>query len=325
MKNITPVFIFSLPRSGSTLLQRLISMHSEVATESETWLLLPLFYIAKSETSFTEYSGSLATIGIHEALAKIENGKDKYKQGAAKLAASIYAELAKNGEKYFLEKTPRNHLVVQEILESFPDAKFIFLWRNPLAVAGSILSSWGKGRWYMYRFYVDLFKGLENLVSAYEQNKSRSLALNYESLLAEPGKELKRIMEYLELPEEEIDPGKLKQFQLSGTMGDDTGTKAYMNLSNEPLQKWKAQIRNPVRRSWCRKYLQWAGERRLSTMGYDKTELENQLNSIRMSPLLVLSDIVRMTYGFIYRLFDLQLLWMKFRKIFRKERIYPYT
>lgn len=35
------LFLFSLPRSGSTLRQRVIATYPEVATSSELWLLLP--------------------------------------------------------------------------------------------------------------------------------------------------------------------------------------------------------------------------------------------------------------------------------------------
>ena len=40
--SIRPIFIFSAPRSGSTLLQRVLAAHTQVATASEPWILLPL-------------------------------------------------------------------------------------------------------------------------------------------------------------------------------------------------------------------------------------------------------------------------------------------
>ena len=41
---IKPIFIFSITRSGSTLLQRVIAAHEGVATVSEPWVLLPYLY-----------------------------------------------------------------------------------------------------------------------------------------------------------------------------------------------------------------------------------------------------------------------------------------
>ena len=42
MTEVAPVFLLSLPRSGSTLLQRLLAVSPEVATAPEPWFLLPL-------------------------------------------------------------------------------------------------------------------------------------------------------------------------------------------------------------------------------------------------------------------------------------------
>ena len=50
-----PVFLFSLPRSGSTLVQRLIAGHPQVATTSEPWILLPLLYTVRRPGAYTEY------------------------------------------------------------------------------------------------------------------------------------------------------------------------------------------------------------------------------------------------------------------------------
>ena len=38
----------------------------------------------------------------------------------------------------------------------FPDAKVIFLWRNPLAVVASIVETWTKGKWNVDRWQGDL-------------------------------------------------------------------------------------------------------------------------------------------------------------------------
>jgi hypothetical protein len=45
----------------------------------------------------------------------------------------------------FLEKTPRNALNIPFMLELFPDAKFIFLYREPRQNTASIIEAWNKG------------------------------------------------------------------------------------------------------------------------------------------------------------------------------------
>ncbi|MBA3701438.1 MAG: sulfotransferase [Rubrobacteraceae bacterium] len=44
----TPLFLLSLPRSGSTLAQRFLAAHDAIATASEPWILLPYFYTLRA-------------------------------------------------------------------------------------------------------------------------------------------------------------------------------------------------------------------------------------------------------------------------------------
>jgi hypothetical protein len=51
----------------------------------------------------------------------------------------------------FLEKTPKNSLRIPFLDAAFPDAQFIFLWREPRANIASIIEAWKAGRWVTYR------------------------------------------------------------------------------------------------------------------------------------------------------------------------------
>ena len=50
-----PIFIVSFPRSGSTLLQRILSTSSDIATAPEPWVALPIAYMMKSVGESSEY------------------------------------------------------------------------------------------------------------------------------------------------------------------------------------------------------------------------------------------------------------------------------
>jgi hypothetical protein len=85
--------------------------------------------------------------------------------------------------------------------------------------------------------------------------------------------------------------------RLEARMGDPTGANAYATLSTEPLDKWKRVLSNPVRKTWCRRYLEWIGGDRLGRMGYDLEVLMRDLHEIPSSPRRVGSDLVRTAYG----------------------------
>ena len=86
----------------------------------------------------------------------------------------------------FLDKTPRYGLIVSEIIDIFPDGKFIMLWRNPLAIIASIIETWGDGKWDLSMCKVDLFDGMASLIDGYQAHSNHILAMQYESFLQSP-------------------------------------------------------------------------------------------------------------------------------------------
>jgi hypothetical protein len=90
------------------------------------------------------------------------------------------------------------------------------------------------------------------------------------------------------------------QVKLEGRLGDYAGSKTYATISSEPLDKWKRTLRNPLRKRWARRYLQWIGSERLKIMGYNLETLLAELDAVPVSVQHLLSDAVRMSYGAVY-------------------------
>jgi hypothetical protein len=232
---------------------------------------------------------------LSDFIRELPNGKQDYLSAIRLAVNELYQKAAKNKDaRYFLDKTPRYTLIANEIVEIFPDGKFIILWRNPLAIIGSIIETWGDGKWNLSTYKVDLCDGLANLIHCYQSHSKKVLPIQYESFLRSPEKELSRIAEYLEL---KLDPGVLENFSqvsFSGKFGDLTGVKNYRAFDTAPLEKWKTVINNPLRKMWCRRYLRWLGEERLKIMGYDLNELLHEIDSTEMSLRNVCSDGIAM-------------------------------
>ncbi|MEO6367887.1 MAG: sulfotransferase, partial [Steroidobacteraceae bacterium] len=53
-------------------------------------------------------------------------------------------------EARLLEKTPKNSLRIAFLQRVFPDAQFIFLWRDPRENVSSIMEAWRSGNWVTY-------------------------------------------------------------------------------------------------------------------------------------------------------------------------------
>jgi hypothetical protein len=292
---IRPIFVLSLPRSGSTLVQRVLTAHGQIASAAEPWLLLPHSYALHERGIAAEYTQPIAARAIREFVGGLPGGEADYWTALRGFALELYGKAAGPEHTYFLDKTPRYHFIAPELFRMFPDAKVIFLWRNPLAVVSSIVQTWTRGRWNVDRWQEDL-RGVGALVEAHQAHRDTTIALNYEALVSEPNTTWPAIFDYLELPFDESVLTSFSQVQLPGKMGDPTGVLAYQELSSEPIDKWKETLGTSWRKRWCREYLEWIGPERLAAMGYDLDSLTTELDALPSRPRHLVSDPVRGTY-----------------------------
>ncbi len=263
-----PIFLLSLPRAGSTLLQRLLLAGGRCATLGEPSLLLRFLGGDEVIQRRATYWESLVETAEAD-LRKVWPGFDaSYRGGVASLMQGIYDGLAGDKE-WFLDKTPRYTLIAEEIRKAFPEAKFIVLWRHPLAVAASMSSTYRRGRWCPEEFGIDLHEGLERLRRFAADHRDEVCEVRYEDLVADPEAELGRLGAYLGWPElAESATAELPE-SAGGTLGDSTGVKDYRKVSADSSEKWKGAVDNWYRRRWCRRY--WTAERAawLGELGYE--------------------------------------------------------
>jgi hypothetical protein len=323
---MTPIYVFSMPRSGSTLLQRMLARHPKIDTVSETWMLLPLLYSLKGDGLISEYKHEFFLQARDDLAPLLGDGDKAFYPEVREYAMSIYRKLAHDHAEFFVDKTPPYTLIAQEIMNTFPDAKFIFLWRNPLAVVASIMSSWAGGRFNLFRVRNELFRGMRNMCDAFEANKHRACSIRYEELCANPDSELRRLYKYI-FPGLELHPLRpLHEVKVrGGRMGDDSVMRESPLVSNEMHAKWKAVMCNPVRKRWCRKYLEWLGEDSLRRIGYNQGELLAELESVPFGMKHIASDCVRQLYGGMNAILEIELVARKLRRLRSGQQIYSYS
>lgn len=288
--SVQPVFVLSLPRSGSTLLQRVLGTHREIATASEPWLLLPLLGLLDERLPGAGPRHHLEARAIADFARTLPGGVDDLRRALRTAALQLYEGASTDGARLFVDKTPLYHLIVDELVATFPDARFIFLWRNPLAVVASVIELLSDGRWTPNRHVMSLFLGLENLIDAWRRHGDRSHAVRFEDVANGNQAVLNDLFGYLGVP---FDPSALEQIaevRLDGRMGDPGGMRRYAGLSTEPFDKWRRTIRTPVRRWWLEQYLGWIGRERLGIMGYELDKLLAELSTTRMTGEGTLTD-----------------------------------
>ncbi len=279
-----PIFIFSLPRSGSTWLQRIISSHPDVATITEPWFLLPALSATKNHFSFQVYDHQLCLMGIESAL--LSNGhqskwRSRYFAGVAAMAENIYSNFSGDC-RLFLDKTPRYSLICEEIIQTFPDAKFIFLWRHPFSIVSSIHKTWANESWVMPKYEVDLYDGLLNLITVSQKYTGKIFVLQYEELYDQPIESVKKLFSYLGLDYRDNILEDARRHIIHGDMGDPNQHNERAILAGSDWTNAAISFsKNKFYKFWLKKYLIYIGPERMQRMGYDFHQSLSVLDGIK--------------------------------------------
>lgn len=308
---MTPIFIFSTPRAGSTLLQRILASHKDIATTAEPWLLLPLISMSQQQNHLACYSSAVAAKAINNFTDKVDE-KNSYNEQLAGFVLSLYQSVAAGNETFFLDKTPRYYYIIDEIIELFPHAKFIFLFRNPVQVYSSILTTWCKNRFLkLYRNRDDLYLAPKLLANAYEKHQEKSLAINYDDLVSDNDNVSRKIFTYLG-----IEQGDDFSFDLQsaafeeGEMGDPTGQNKYKAISQQSINAWREVFNNPVRKWYVKKYVSHLGEKVAAIQGYKVNDLHAKIEALpNETNNTIIKDVVDIIYQRLVYKFKLNLLF----------------
>jgi len=126
--NLTPIFIVGQPRSGSTLLEQMLSAHSDISTAGE----LPFL------------AGDIAQ-GIHQITGQ------EFPFGCQKLTAEQCSSLGQHylnnmqtlapNAKFIIDKMPANYQSIGLIKQILPQAKIIHIRRDVKDVSWSIFTN----------------------------------------------------------------------------------------------------------------------------------------------------------------------------------------
>ena len=224
-----PIFIVGMPRTGTTLVERIIASDEQVFAAGELHNFMHLFNqrykaLNANEEDYTKFSGI-------ESVDYRELGE-----------AYVDSTRPRTGHtRHFIDKYPFNFQMVGPIALSLPRAKIIHLIRNPMDTCFSnykLLFMLGSGL-YSYdqetlgRFYLQY----HNLMNHWHRCfPGRILNVSYEQLVQNPEAETRRIAAFLGL---EWRPELLEFYKSSEAVSTASTSQIREPINTASLYKWK--------------------------------------------------------------------------------------
>jgi len=192
----TPIFVVGMPRTGTTLLERILGNHPSIKTCGE----LNEFRQQAQWVNDQRLTNTLDP-GIGEFFGRL----DATTLGRRYLAKTAFVA---EGNRFFVDKHPMNFLWVGAILKAIPHAKVIHLRRHPLDSCFSNLKECFAHNYYPYSYQLDElaahYRNYARLMRHWHAiAPGRILDVRYEDLAAQPDVEARRVQAYLGLPEVE--------------------------------------------------------------------------------------------------------------------------
>lgn len=193
-----PIFVVGLPRSGSTLVEQILSSHSQVEGTQE---LPDIIAMARrlgggaKKSSAGRYPDVLAEL----------SPKELYQLGEEYLSrAEVHRKL---GRPFFIDKMPNNWAHLGLILLALPNAKIVDARRHPLGCGFSgFKQHFARGQGFTYdltdigRYYADYVELMAHFDAILPGRVHRVI---YEQMVSNPEAETRRLLDYCGLPFEE--------------------------------------------------------------------------------------------------------------------------
>ena len=225
-----PIFIVGLPRAGSTLLEQILASHSQIDGTMELPNIIALAHRLNGRRFVSEearYPGILAELSAEQL------------KGFADAFISE-TRFHRKGAPYFVDKMPNNFMHIGLIHLILPNARIIDARRHPMACCFSGFKQlFADGQEFTYgqeeiaRFY----KGYVELMAHWDKVlRGKVLRVHYEHLVADLDSQVRRILDFLELPFEE---SCLNYYQTDRSIRTPSSEQVRQPIYQSGLEHWR--------------------------------------------------------------------------------------
>lgn len=226
-----PVFILGMPRSGTSLTEQILDCHSQIHAAGE---LTKISHLCEQTAvpSQQKRSFSEMLVGLKELpAAQLSEFSDQYLNHIGQLNST---------SRYVTDKMPQNFLFLGLIARLFPNAHIIHCVRTPIDTSLSCyFQSFTHGHEYCYdlktvgRYY----RSYQKLMAHWKEALSIPIyTLEYETLISQPERTTKELIQFLDLSWEE---SCLKHHENPRAVATASNDQVRQPIYNRSKQRWK--------------------------------------------------------------------------------------
>jgi tetratricopeptide (TPR) repeat protein len=226
-----PVFVMGLPRTGTTLVERILSSHREIASAGETQAFSLLLKQATRSSSPRVLDQDVIRHFDQLDWTKLGADYERYLVGRGGDSPRV------------VDKTPLNFLLIGAIRRALPGATLICLRRHPL---DSVLSNFRqlfslKASYYDYSFDIEdaarYYTYFDRLMTHWRELFPESLCeVQYESLVANQEAESRRLVAHCGL---DWDPACLAFEQNAAAVATASAVQVREGVYTRAVERWK--------------------------------------------------------------------------------------
>lgn len=226
-----PIFIVGMPRTGTTLVERILSSHPSVFSAGE----LTNFSVALKRATATP-SNRVLDAATLDAAAHCDL--------AAVGAAYVDSTRPRTGHRErFIDKMPLNFFFAPVIREALPHAKVICVRRNPLDTCLSNYRQLFATSFSYYNYSYDLldtgryFAAFDSLAARWRESLTHNyLEVRYEDVVDRTEQEARRLVEFCEL---EWDPRCLAFQDNTAPVATASSAQVRRPIYRTSIERWR--------------------------------------------------------------------------------------
>ncbi|WP_241233476.1 tetratricopeptide repeat-containing sulfotransferase family protein [Altericroceibacterium xinjiangense] len=229
----SPIFVVGMPRTGTTLVDRILSSHRDVGSAGELQAM-PL--VVK------RLAGTSSRTVIDPATVMASGAIDPAVLGGSYLAQAGHHKPV--GTPRFTDKLPANFLYVGHIARALPMAPIVCLRRNPMDTIWSNYKNLFASQSAYYAYSYDLmdiaryYVRFDRLMALWESLfPGRVLQLSYEQLVADQEGQTRRLLEHCGL---EWDEACLSFHENSAAVATPSAAQVRRPLNADSVGKWRS-------------------------------------------------------------------------------------